>query len=63
MDMHCLGKRVAKFFFFVLSYLLLSINIDDWCDMPACGHDILHPGLNLIYTTDVTTFTIKICEQ
>ena len=62
MDMHYLGRRVANFFFFfVPSYLLFSVNIDDWCDMPACGHYILLPGLNLIYTTDVITFTIKDC--
>jgi DNA-directed RNA polymerase subunit RPC12/RpoP len=58
MDMHCLGRRAAKFFFLVSSYLLFLINIDDWCDMPACGHDILLLVLNLIYTTDVTTFMI-----
>jgi len=58
MDMHCLGRPVAKLFFLVSRYLPFLINIDDWCDMPACGHDILHSVLNFIYTTDVTTFTI-----
>jgi hypothetical protein len=35
MDMHCLGRLAAKFFFLFSSYLLFLINIDDWCDMPA----------------------------
>lgn len=64
MDMHCLGRRVAKLLFFLFRAIyFFSIDIDDWCDMPARGHDILLSGLNLIYTTDVTTFTIKICEH
>ena len=59
MDMRYLGRRVAKPLFFVSSYLIFSIDIDDWCDMPARGYDILLSGLNLMYTTDVTTLEIK----
>jgi hypothetical protein len=33
MDMHCLGRRVAKLLFFVSSYLLFSIDIGDWRDV------------------------------